>query len=177
VINFEEVIRHVWDDALHLQLSESDSDDQEALRVLEDKAAPNRAEVIRRWLKSYQVFQGIDGPSRLAIATGIVQWADSRDLRMGLAGVDDIVAAHDALKQVCINAYGEQRDFTSLASKALWLCYPASVPIFDSFVQRTLWVISKLEPDIALPHGDVDEYRKFVHVWKGLYDGSGEIET
>jgi hypothetical protein len=36
-----------------------------------------------------------------------------------------------------------------------------------------LWIISKLEPDIdALPSTN-PVYRKFVHVWKALYDRYG----
>ena len=46
----------------------------------------------------------------------------------------------------------------------------SSVPILDDFTQCALSVISKLEADItSLPETDSD-YRKFVHLWKTLYD-------
>ena len=105
---------------------------------------------------------------RLAIATAVLEWADSRNLQRDLTSVNAIADAHVEIMEVCTRARGEKRDFTSLASKALWLCYPDSVPIFDSFVQRALWVISKLEPDIALLPDNNPEYRKFVHLWKAL---------
>jgi hypothetical protein len=141
-----------------------------ALLALGDSTAPDRIEVIRDWLQSYQVFQGIEGPTRIAIATAVLKWADSRDLRRDSTTVDSLNEVHAELMDICTIANGENRGFTSLASKALWLCYPETVPIFDTFAQRTLWVISKLEPDITpLPDSD-PEYRKFVHVWKALYD-------
>ena len=71
---------------------------------------------------------------------------------------------------VCVSANGESREFTSLASKGLWFCYPESVPIFDRFAQRALWVISTLEKDITpLPESE-SEYKKFIHFWKALYE-------
>jgi len=171
MIHFEKIIVRVWPEALSLQLNESEAADSNALRLLADRAAPSRSEAIRDWLQAYQVFQGIDGASRLAIASKVLEWADSRDPNRNLSTVDAIIAAHAELAQVCIQAYGEPRDFTSLASKALWLCYPDYVPIFDSFVRRALWVISKLELNIAPPCDmEVDEYRRFVYVWKALYD-------
>jgi hypothetical protein len=57
-----------------------------------------------------------------------------------------------------------------LASKALWLCYPGSVPLYDSYAQRALWVICKLEKEIPTLPENEPEYRKFVHVWKAVYD-------
>jgi hypothetical protein len=69
----------------------------------------------------------------------------------------------------CSTADGRGRDFTSLASKALWLCYPEVVPMFDSFARRGLRIISKIEKDIAPPAGDKSEYRKFAYVWRELY--------
>jgi hypothetical protein len=174
MISLERVIRHFGQEALRQLKNEQESrDDLNALEVLGKKAAPNRMAGIRRWLQSYEVFQGIDGPRRDAIATAVLEWADSRDLQRDLTSVDALAEAHVELNSVCTRAYGEERDFTSLASKALWLCYPDSVPIFDSFAQRALWVISKLEPDIDALPGKNPEYRKFVHIWKALYDRYG----
>jgi hypothetical protein len=170
LISLEAVIRHFGQEALRLQLEESEKGDSKTLLGLEDKTVPDRSEAIRIWLQSYQVFQGIDGPKRPAIATAVLEWADSRNLQRDLTTVDALVTAHAELMAVCTRANEEERDFTSLASKALWLCYPASVPIFDRFAQRTLWVISKLESGIT-PLADTEpEYRQFVHIWKALYD-------
>lgn len=54
------------------------------------------------------------------------------------------------------------------SQEALWLCYPASVPLYDSFTQCALWVLSKLLDIDPLPKAE-PEYRQFVHMWKALY--------
>jgi hypothetical protein len=170
MISFEALIRSFAQEALRLQLEESEKGDSKTLLALGDSTAPDRVDIIRSWLQSYQVFQGIDGPSRTAIATAVLKWADARDLHRDLTTVDSLNEVHAELMDICTRANGENRGFTSLASKALWLCYPERVPIFDAFAQRSLWVISKLEPDISpLPASD-PEYRKFVHIWKVLCD-------
>jgi len=68
-----------------------------------------------------------------------------------------------------------------LASKALWLYYPYDVPIFDSFAQRALWVIAKLEAGGMAGIAEGSEYHRFLHAWKILYDRYGaalcEIDT
>lgn len=156
--------------ALDLQLEESKNGDSQALLILKDKSASHRSEGIRRWLQSYRVFQGIDGPKRPVISAAVLQWADIRDMQRDLTTADALTMAHSELMAVCAQANGKKRDFTSLASKALWLCYPDSVPIFDRFAQRALWVISKLETDLnPLPKTE-PEYRQFVHIWKTLYE-------
>jgi hypothetical protein len=170
MISLEAVILSFAPQALRLQLEESEKTDTKALSALQDKSAPNRGEAIRSWLQSYEVFQGIDGPKRPAIATAIVEWADARDIHRDLGTTDALEEVHLELAAVCVSANGESRDFASLASKALWLCYPDSVPIFDRFAQRALWVISKLEKDMqTLPESET-EYKKFIYIWRAIYD-------
>jgi hypothetical protein len=178
MINFDAVIRGFAPQA-RLLLKESKETDARALSAIQNQTAPNRddrEQAIRGWLREYGVFQGIGGPKRNAIASAIVTWADTRNLQLDLATADALDMAHSELVRVC--ACGGERGFTSLASKALWLCYPRSVPIFDGFVQRALWMISKLEKDIvSLPEAKSD-YGKFVHIWKALYDRySGTLEA
>jgi hypothetical protein len=170
LISLEAVIRHFGQEALRLQLEESEKGDSKALLALGNKAVPDRSGAVLSWLQSYQVFQGIHGPQRLAIAAAVLDWADSHDLQTDLTSTNALVNAHAELMAVCTQANERKRDFTSLASKALWLCYPARVPIFDRFAQRTLWVISKLETDIALLPDTEPEYHQFVHLWRALYD-------
>ena len=88
---------------------------------------------------------GIHGPRRLAITEAVLAWADARDTQRDLSTVDALDQAHQEMVAVCVAANGKARDFTSLASKALWLCYPESVPLFDSFARRALWVICKMD--------------------------------
>ena len=76
------------------------------------------------------------------------------------------------MKAVC-DAYidgsqNSQRAFTSLTSKALWLCYPDKIPMFDSYARCALWVLAKLEIGIAAPPSE-DDYYQFVSVWLQFY--------
>jgi hypothetical protein len=170
MINFDAVIRGFAPQA-RLLLKKSKETDARALSAIQNQTAPNRDDrdlAIRSWLREYGVFQGIVGPKRQAIASAIVTWADTRDIGRDLTTADALDIAHCELLSVCACGGG----FTSLASKALWLCYPQSVPIFDRFVQRALWMISKLEKDIVTPEAKSD-YWKFVHIWKALYDRYG----
>lgn len=166
MINMEAIIRRMGPQALH-ELEQVEFD-RPALLALQNRNTPGRSAALREWFRNYQVFQGINGQSRDAITAAVLDWADSRDLQRDLTTVDALVAAHAELMEVCSGASGKPRDFTSLASKALWLSYPDSVPIYDSFVERALWVLSKLLSIAPLAEGE-SEYRKFVHIWKALY--------
>jgi hypothetical protein len=168
MIDFAAVIRHFGPQAVALQLEEAGRIDSNALAAMNARTAPDRVETIRRWLYDYQVFQGIDGPKRTAITEAVLLWTDSQEEQRDLATLDALVNSHARLMAACSTADGRGRDFTSLASKALWLRYPDVVPMFDSFAQRALWVISKIEKDIAPPAGEKSEYRKFAHAWRAL---------
>lgn len=56
------------------------------------------------------------------------------------------------------------------ADHAKFLHPSESTVIYDSYAQRALWMISKLEVDIAPPENNWVAYRKFVYAWKALYD-------
>src|SRR6266567_2337720 len=100
----------------------------------------------------------------------VLVWADSAQDRARLTTVDAICEAHDSLMVQCATAYGRKRDFTSLASKALWLCYRNDVPIFDSYSNRALSVLSKLERSITTPDERASQYRQFACVWNSFYE-------
>jgi hypothetical protein len=173
MIDFEAVIHHFGPQAVALQLEEADRIDSKALAALRIRATPDRIEIVRRWLYDYQVFQGIDGPKRTAITEAVLLWTDSQEAKSYLPTLEALVSAHLGLMAARSAADGRDRDFTSLASKALWLRYPAVVPMFDSFARRALWVISKIEKDIAPPAGEKSEYCKFAYTWRALYQRYG----
>jgi hypothetical protein len=171
VVDFEAVIRHFGPQAVSILHSPKWADtDNKVIQAVNNQSAPDRIEVMRGWLQSYGVFRGITHLQQLPIASAVLQWADSREERGKLTTADDICQAHESLMEFCIAAYGKNRDFKSLASKALWLCYPDDVPLFDSRTQCALCVFSKLEDGIAPRADDASEYRQFVHVWKAFYE-------
>jgi hypothetical protein len=181
MVIFEAVISRFGPEAVNLLLNDKDvKADDEAIHAVKAQSDTERVDKIRHWLQIYEVFQYIPGPQRSAIAAAVLCWADSRDISIRLTTEDALCKAHESLMNKCVEAYGKERDFKSLASKALWLCYPNDVPIFDSFAQRALWVFAKIDNDITplsdnalidlAPQLKNREYRQFVHIWKALYD-------
>jgi len=168
LIDFNAVISKYGAVALRLQRNTVEVADNLALDSLRNHDLPARANDIRHWLWEYNVLQGINVGNGNAIAQAILDWYDARASR-NVSTLDEIVAAHSELMEACTNACDGQRQFTSLASKALWLCYPDHVPIFDSFAQRALWMICKLDKEINPPNEEAPEYGKFVHYWMEIY--------
>ena len=151
--------------------------DASAIQAIHDKTTTNRQEVLKRWLQSYGVFQGLGGSERLAVVTTVLKIADENgcntDLRLS---PDELFAKFDALHKECCKLArakkdGSQRDLTSLTSKALWCCYPNAVPLYDRFTQNSVWLISRLaniEPQRNSPPRD--KYRPFAAMWFEMYD-------
>ncbi len=146
---------------------EGEQGDKKAIEALKDRNAGEeaRCKVVKRWLQNYSVFQGISDADRMLFTAAIVKWADSRILQTDL-NVEGIITAHKSLCSALQEI--QNRKFTSMASKALWLCYPKSVPMYDSFVDHSLLVISKLENIYPIPDRK-SEYHQFVHIWQVLY--------
>lgn len=109
---------------------------------------------------------GIDFPP--AFLRNSLESAASRisGLLMGLrnvfgpiSGLKDCLQCQQApfiTRELCWPAYGSIAHYSGhFSSKALWLRYPHDVPIFDSFVQRALWVIAKLEESSFQPCNSV----------------------
>jgi hypothetical protein len=181
MIDFETVLKHFGPQAVTLQLSEAKID-LLALQIIKNKpdraqSSADRVAAIRNWLRLYEVFQGIDNHKRTAIAECVLPWADSQTEEDNTETIGALVETHKMLMDKCCLAFGTDRDFTSLASKAMWLRYPHSVPLFDSFAQRALWVISKFERDIAPSPQEKSEYCKFALAWKTLYDRIRHMDT
>jgi len=175
MIDFEAIIRHLWANAINGMMWDHAHYDVKALDALSREDDQNRRATIRDWLQYYQVFRvrGI-ATQRDKIADAVLRWADSRDRDRNLDGPDALSAAHEELMKSVCDAYvhdsqNKRREFTSLTSKALWLCYPGQVPMFDSYAQRALWVLAKLEIGIAAPPSGADYYQ-FVSVWTQFYE-------
>ncbi len=174
MMNFETVVRYYWPKALRdiKEDPEERDRDQKAIKAVTDRqlSIKERQDDLREWLRFYGVFQGLTTLERIKIADAVLVWADDDRNRSGdLTTPEALAAAHAELMKVVCKAYGKRRDFTSLASKALWLCYPESVPMFDGWTRNALYVISKIENGINPIAEKTPEYEQFVHVWKQLY--------
>ena len=173
MIDFEAIIRNLWPNAVK-GLMLGHAYDMKAILALSREDDPNRRDTIRDWLQEYRVVRvrGI-ATQRDKIADAVLRWADSRDRDRNLDGPDALSAAHEELMKAVCDAYidgsqNSQRAFTSLTSKALWLCYPDKIPMFDSYARCALWVLAKLEIGIAAPPSE-DDYYQFVSVWLQFY--------
>lgn len=176
MIEFEAVIRHFWPKALRTIQDWNDvENDRKGFSALGDKNLPTRREDLREWLRSFAVFQGLTTAQRDQIAEAVLVWADARNPNRDLTTAAALADAHAELMEAISQAYArnnadaKKRGFTSLASKALWLCYPDCVPIFDRYARDALFVICKMEEGIAPISGKRPDYERFVHVWKQLY--------
>jgi hypothetical protein len=176
LINFDAVLRHLWAGAVTSVKWDHEHYDAEALDALCKDNDPNRRGTIRRWLQAYRVFRvrGI-ATQKDKIADAVLTWADSRAHERNLDGPDALHAAYEELMTPVCDAYthdskNKRREFTSLTSKALWLCYPDKVPMFDSHAQRALLVLAKLESGIVAPPAGASDYHQFVFVWTQFYE-------
>ncbi len=176
MMNFEAVLRHFWQKALDMindskGLEKDLADDQKAITAVTetDTKLSTRQKDLRAWFNSYKVFIGVKSEKRDQITHAVLCWSDKRDPRRDLTTPKALADAHRELMEVIQKAYGKPRDFTSLASKALWLCYPDSVPLYDAWTRTALYVISKIEDGINPIAEETPEYEQFVHVWKQLY--------
>lgn len=171
--NFDAIIKRLWPEAVN-EVQKEHVHDKKALDALRNKGWPDRRDTIRGWLQSYSVFRvrGI-ATQKDKIAVAILAWADSNDDE-NLSDLGTLCAAHQELMDRVCDAYvhecqNKRRDFISLSSKALWLRYPNDVPMYDSYAQRALWVLAKLQPGLK-PTSVKAAYVRFASVWKQLYE-------
>ncbi len=170
MIDLDAVIRHFGPLAVNEQLADEETD-REALKALRDKTEPDssRTAKIGKWLSEYKVVLFFTPSQRDSAADAVLKWADQCDVNRDLNSADALAQAHRELTEQCANVHPTKKDLASLASKALWLCYPDSVPIFDGNAKCALYVVSKLEGNVVPLRGKESEYHQFVHVWKALY--------
>lgn len=171
VLDLEKVITRFWPMALGIQLENFHEVDEAAILQLNDPQSAGRIAGIRHWLGvHYAVFQGLTNAQRDNVTAAIVGWADAHRPNPAPLAPAALADAHEGLAAACVQGLGIQRDVSSLASKALWLCYPENVPMLDRNARNALYVLSKLMDDFPQAPAEATGYRAFVHVWLGLYN-------
>jgi hypothetical protein len=134
-----------------------------------DRDPADRRKSLVEWLSRYRVFRGLRSDSRTLIAGEIIAFADERHEDSLHRVKNNIIAEFNKLRHR-ISAISPRNE-TSLASKALWCCYPNDVPIFDRNAASALRVISRVCH--LAPEPNQEEYASFVDVWLQVYN---EIE-
>lgn len=148
--------------------------DHEAITAINERDwdLAKRTRILVGWLKYYSVLMGLRNPTRNSIANQIIAFADDRQEKSLHRNEDKIVSEFSKLQEnisevMPRNKNGKGRDTTSLTSKALWLCYPDDIPIFDANALTGLRAISRLchwaSPDRA-------GYARFVRLWFRAYN-------
>ena len=133
-----------------------------------------RENQVRAWLGYYKVILFFPPDRSQAIAHEIIQFADEpRPASLDQCHaqiVSEYNRLRDRIQPVAPLAprSNRQREVTSLTSKALWLCYPHDVPIFDDYALRALQVISRICRICPTPGQSL--YGSFVDVWLQFYD-------
>ena len=139
--------------------------DEKTVKALADKEAPleARQDAVRGWLHHYRVLRGIRAEKIDRIAKAVVEYADGA--RPESLGLDQEVIAEQfhALGARLAVVVGK-RNTISMASKALWLCYPDAVPIFDDYAERALQILCRIQ-GIAVRAQVVGTYERFLNAW------------
>jgi hypothetical protein len=130
-----------------------------------------RVEIIREWLIFYKVVMFFEPSKSTGVAEKILEFADSgRSMGQALdrdAMIVEYSRLEGRIREVSLlTRSGKPRGIQSLTSKALWCCYPHDVRIFDSYAQRALYVISKLN---GYKCEDDSSYKDFIEVWDQAY--------
>ncbi len=110
------------------------------------KAGGQDHDLVKRWMKDYGLFQGIEGKSREKIAKRFIVFAQEHNR---ITRIDDAAVA--ALFHELLLALFEvqQRSWMSATSKLLWCLYPRDIVIYDAFVHRALVTLQCVDPDLA----------------------------
>jgi hypothetical protein len=147
------VAKNKIEDELHFDFA--------ARQALEVSITGSDAETaVTKWGDHYGVLR-IKGNIRPDLVKAIINGAPQirRDLVAASAEARraEIIQRHAEIGTICNavqevrNKDGSERDFTSLASKLLWLLHPSEVPIFDDRAWRAINVIARLAEKVETP--------------------------
>jgi len=177
VLDLKHLARELVESGRHSNRAETGTDNAVLEAVSQrDRDPAERKKSVVDWLNRYRVLMGLHTDCRTLIAGEIIAFADERQEESLHRDKNRIVyefneIEHRISKVTPRPKKGKERAVTSLASKALWCCYPNDVPIFDRNAASALRVISRLCH--LAPEPNQREYARFVDVWLQVYS---EIE-
>lgn len=105
------------------------------------------ADIVRSWMLSYRLFQGITAQDRNIIVEKFLEFAQTHTRPTQQLTEVEIEALYS---QLLTDFYQSvPRSWVSASSKLLWCLYPETVVIYDAFVHRTLVVMQCIDDDLA----------------------------
>ena len=173
ILDIGALIREIGPTAVELSIRESNRksvSDNLAIDAIMDPVADGRSSSLRKWLEYYRVFQGLNDRQRNSVSAAVLAWIDGRESNSHLQDLNSLFSAHASLASACVEGFQGKRNFTSLASKALWLRYPNEVPLYDHYAQQALWMLAKIEPDLPKASKSASSYESFAIIWRAFYD-------
>ncbi|MBC7623060.1 MAG: hypothetical protein H7232_06720 [Aeromicrobium sp.] len=103
--------------------------------------------LVKTWMQSYGLFQGINGVDREKVVRRFLDFAASQErLAVPLSDEDVSRLVLSLLKSLNTEV---PRGWLSATSKLLWCMYPHDVVIYDSFVHRALTVMQCIDGDLS----------------------------
>ena len=103
-------------------------------------------ELVKKWMRNYGLFQGIEGDARNKIAKRFLTFAHQhrRATRINDATIADLY------RELLSSLYKvKSRSWMSATSKLLWCLYPRDIVIYDAFVHRALVALQCVDPDLS----------------------------
>lgn len=170
MLDLNRLVRTFVAQAVELQIKTCQDQDEDVIKAVNGGA--NAQARVEAWLKNYKVFQGYKNQERHDVASKVVEYAQRRDRNADLSQWPVLMKQYENLYNACAAAThpkrnGKPRDATSLASKALWSCYPSAVPVYDAHAQRAVWIIARLLE--VTPVAGTSRYGAFAEIWLELY--------
>lgn len=103
--------------------------------------------IVRQWMQSYGLFQGICHEDRVKIVNSFVEFAKNHQRFISEPTNTQIKVVYIQLFNSLYAAV--PRSWASATSKLLWCLYPNTIVIYDAFVLRTLSVMQCLDDSLA----------------------------
>lgn len=115
------------------------------------------AQLVKRWMTSYQLFQGFNARQRSKISHAYTEVAPWLPRFTNPPPEDKLTGAFLTVLEILDNAghvgvNNKARKWLSAASKLLWCHYPHDIPMYDRFVFQAMTTLQGVEP--ALFHAE-----------------------
>lgn len=156
--------------------------DDDVTAAIVDRAKPRqqRIRAVYDWLHFMRVIRFFGKELAWELASGVMDFYDDPSRPQTIsADTDSVLLAFGQLENLLseiAKLKGRSHGLVSLASKALWCCYPESVPIYDRNAEDALRVLGRLIDGLPQIRRTC-EYREFLCAWFRLHEELKVIDS